>query len=98
MTLEEATRAVLEELNRKVSSSNEEMVLLDRDTMVKPYGWIFFYNSRRFVETGNVIYALGGNGPVVVERTTGRITHLGTARPFEEEVADFEGKNYLSAK
>lgn len=95
MTLEEARVAVLDELNREYRSKDDELVLLDDKTLTKKYGWIFFYNSKRFMETRNFIYALGGNGPVVLERESGRISRLGTARSAEEEVAVFERVNGL---
>jgi hypothetical protein len=31
------------------------------------HGWIFFYNSRRFLETGALADMLAGNGPIVVD-------------------------------
>jgi hypothetical protein len=91
VTLDDAKNAVLRELN-KGRSVDEELVLMEEHTIAKPYGWIFFYNSRRYVETRDFLHALEGNGPVVVERRTGRMTHLGTARPTDEVIADFEAQ------
>jgi hypothetical protein len=95
MTLDDARYAVLALLNRNTGASNDELVLLDERTQEKPYGWVFFFNTRRFVETRNFVFALGGNGPVVVERETGRITLLGSARPPEKEIAEFERQSGL---
>jgi hypothetical protein len=33
--------------------------------------WIFFYNTRVYLETGSMVHALVGNGPVLVEKATG---------------------------
>jgi hypothetical protein len=71
------------------------LVLLDERTQEKPYGWVFFFNTRRFVESRDLVFALGGNGPVVVERETGRITLLGSARPPEKEIAELERQRGL---
>jgi hypothetical protein len=93
MTRTEATQIVLEELVRVSRTVGEELVVLDEHTIEKPYGWIFFYNTRRYVETGDFIYGLGGNGPLVVESSTGRISRLGTARPLEDEIAAYEARH-----
>ena len=45
--------------------SEQDLAFVDALTACKPYGWILFYNSRQFVETGNELEALGGSGPVV---------------------------------
>lgn len=70
-------------------------MLVDNLTIIKPYGWVFFYNTRRYAETGDVLYALGGNGPVVVERETGRMSHLGTLHVAEQSIAAFESNHGL---
>jgi hypothetical protein len=32
-------------------------------------GWLFFYNTKDFIETGNWRSALAGNGPIFVDRS-----------------------------
>ena len=32
-------------------------------------GWAFYYDSRAFIEEGNILFALAGNGPVIVPRS-----------------------------
>jgi hypothetical protein len=59
-------------------------------TLVKPYGWIFFYNARRYLESGDIAQSVAGNGPVVVLAETGEPFVLGTARRPEEQIAVFE--------
>lgn len=92
MTCEEAKRAALEEIKRAYQG-REDIVVDDKHTITKPYGWVFFYNSRRFLEHGEALHALGGNGPIVVESVTGRVSRLGTAHPVVQEIADFESRN-----
>lgn len=55
-------------------------------TITKAYGWIFF-NTRRFVETGDFLYGLGGNGPAVVEQMTGRWAEVDARRVFDDRGA-----------
>jgi hypothetical protein len=56
----------------------------------KPYGWVYSYTSRLYAETGDFRYAIGGNGPIVVERATGKLHTLGTANHPDISVAQFE--------
>ena len=62
------------------------------DVLTKPYGWIFFYNSKRYIETKDPLDALGGNGPFVVLRADGAIYQLGSAREPEVYIYEFELK------
>jgi len=57
----------------------------------------FFYNSADFVATGNYIYALGGNAPLMVSKLTGEIKEAGTAFPTEHYVREFEAMRGGSA-
>jgi hypothetical protein len=47
------------------------------------FGWLFYYDSAAFVETGEISHALVGNAPYLVERDTGRILVTGTAYPMD---------------
>ncbi|HHM13108.1 MAG TPA: hypothetical protein ENJ16_06110 [Planctomycetaceae bacterium] len=90
-----ARQIVLDELNSTYKSPGDRLVVLDYLTIEKPYGWVFFFNSERYLDTQNVIYALGGNGPVVFETATSTITRLGSALPPEEEIRTFEQQRGL---
>jgi len=66
-----------------------ELVLLDEATMEQSFGWLFFYNSRSFVETGNFSDCLAGNAPLIVSRADGAIHVTGTAFPIEHYISNF---------
>lgn len=89
-SLDEAERLVLQRINEKYGQGPDALVLLREHTIEKPYGWILFFNTRVYVETGNELESLGGNGPIVFERNGGHIHQLGSARDPEQEIADFE--------
>ena len=95
LDFEEARRHVLKYLVAVSGRAGEPLQLVDDYTIAKAYGWIFFYNSARFVSTGDPLDALAGNGPVVVMRDTGEIVALGTGRTEEVEIADFERSRNL---
>ena len=59
-------------------------------TIAKPYGWIFFYQSKEFLDTGNCSALLVGNAPVIVNRITCELRVTGTAEPLEHYLAEYE--------
>lgn len=90
LDFETAKRMVEEQINVSYNVDGDELVVLEEETIQKEYGWIFFYTSRRFVETGDVNHMVVGNAPVVVNKRTGKLTFLGTAEPTENYVRRYE--------
>ena len=74
----------------------EELVLLPSPFETSAT-FTFFYNTADFVATGNYIYALGGNAPLMVRKLTGEIKEAGTALPTEHYVREFEATRGRSA-
>jgi len=58
--------------------------LVLRSTIAKPYGWVFFYQSRDQSEP------LAGNAPIIVDRDTLELRETGTARPLEHYLEEYE--------
>ena len=90
MDLNSAKAMVSKLINSGYNEPGDELVIVDEDTIEKDYGWIFFYTSRTFLETGNISDMVVGNGPIVVEKADGRITRLPSARPPEFTIPEFE--------
>mgnify|MGYP000937209322 CR=1 FL=1 len=53
------------------------------------FGWVYFYNSAEYLETGNFEHSLVGNAPLIVDRTTLQLYSTGTARPIEHYVEEY---------
>ena len=85
---EAAKQIALTEINSKYTGDLAPLVIAG--TIEKTYGWIFFYVTQKYVETGEFQYALAGNGPLVVEKQDGAVYRLGTSRPVEENIREFE--------
>ncbi len=66
------------------------LVINHTHTMEKPYGWIFFYTSRGWLETGDLKFAVAGNAPFLVTRDTGELHVFGTARPVDWYIDEYE--------
>ena len=95
--LESARKLVEERINERWSASGQ---LVDHGPLIvvkhieKPYGWIFFYTSKKYWETGDVSEAVAGNGPIIVEKSTGTFRQLGTATPPDEQICEWEKANW----
>lgn len=90
MDFKAARAAVLKHVNTLMTRPDDELVIIDSSTRTKPYGWIFFYNSKRYLETKDMMYALGGNGPIVFERDTGAIIPLATHNTADKLIRAYE--------
>lgn len=53
------------------------------------FGWIFFYQSRAYMETKDFSAMLAGNAPFLIERETGELHVLGTAYSVERYIQDY---------
>jgi hypothetical protein len=68
----------------------DSVVIIDSATMERAFGWVFFYQSREHVESGNAIHCLAGNAPLIIDRLTGNVVSTGTAHPIEHYLAEYE--------
>ena len=92
LTKEQATESVKNELRRRCQIPGDSYVIVEKFTIEKHFGWVFFYNSKRYLETGNISDAIAGNGPVFVNRLNGRVEFCGSHKPIEVFVAEYERK------
>ena len=91
LTNSEAIKLVSENI-QKMSPVEDPYVVNESKTVEKSFGWVFFYNSKKFLETGAIRDRLAGNGPVIVNRVTGEILFCGSNKPVEELIHDYERK------
>jgi hypothetical protein len=91
LTKSEALELVSKEL-RQMSPLDDAFVVVDAGTIEKPYGWVFFYNSQKFIETGDNSCRLAGNGPVIVNKHDASVQFFGTANSIETSIGEYEAK------
>ena len=89
LTISEA-RVIVEKAISELMPVDEEWVIVDDYTIEKPWGWVFFYNSREYVTTGDPQYQLIGNAPYIVNKATGELADTGTAEDIEVYIARYE--------
>jgi hypothetical protein len=63
--------------------------IVRESTIAKPYGWIFFYQSKEFLD-GSASGPLAGNAPIIVNRSTFELRVTGTARLLEYDLSEYE--------
>ena len=70
--------------------ADDEIVLVHSATIERPWGWVFFYTSRKWSETQDIQYALAGNAAIIVERNSAKLIETGTAHSAEHYIERYE--------
>ncbi|NML65657.1 hypothetical protein HHL22_10615 [Hymenobacter sp. RP-2-7] len=91
LTVEEAIRLAREWVRHHSSSLTGELMLIEEETVTRPYSWFFYYNSKQFLATQDFDYALAGNAPILVDKR-GHVHVTGTAHASEHYVAEFDAQ------
>lgn len=61
------------------------------------FGWVYFYDGSRQVETGKLGDAIAGNAPLIVDRSDGKLYITGTAHPVDHYIQEFRLGNRKEA-
>jgi hypothetical protein len=56
----------------------------------REFGWVFLYDPKAFIETGDMKSLVPGTGPLVVLRAGGATEYLTTSVPPEVAIDEFE--------
>jgi hypothetical protein len=80
MTRIEAQAIAQRELDQLFKGSSIQPAILDEWTQEEDFGWVFFYESRRYVETKNPSDQLVGNAPIIIDRR-GRVHSILSSEP-----------------
>ena len=67
-----------------------ELLIVGDSTIEFDSGWVFFYDSRKYLESGSISDALAGNAPLIVSRHDGSVHVTGTAYPIERYIREFQ--------
>ena len=87
-----AAKALVSKQLMERSPADDLWVVVDENTIERPFGWVFFYNSEKFLASGETMYRLAGNGPVIVNKRTGAIEFFGSLQTVEVVVANYESR------
>ena len=87
---EAAISLALAHISKSWGMPDAHPVILDDMTIVKDFGWVFFYDSSKHLETGVFEDSIVGNAPVIVNKHDGSLHFTGTGRPIEDFVKAYE--------
>jgi hypothetical protein len=87
---QEARNKVLKYLDEIGRYTEGGLGLIEDATVRKPYGWVFFYQSRRYLASGDIFDSVVGNSPIVILAADGEMIELGTALHPSESLANLE--------
>ncbi|MCZ8214951.1 MAG: YrhB domain-containing protein [Cyclobacteriaceae bacterium] len=95
MTFEEAKQIAEVEIKQQRFSNNDSLIIIDEGIVEKEYAWIFPYTSKKYRETKDMNYAIGGNGPLFVSKLDGQISIYRTGLSLDVMIEEHEEKNNL---
>jgi hypothetical protein len=93
MTRAEALSSVRDRLDALTPPGDgDSWVVFPDQTLECPFGWVVFWGSRLFAETGDARFAVAGNAPFIFDRDSGALVETGTALPVEHYIAEYESR------
>jgi hypothetical protein len=75
-----------------MNRTDDPWIVVDSATIERPFGWVFFFNSKEYLESGRIHDALAGNGPVIANRHDGSIEFYGASKPVELVIQEYEAR------
>ena len=79
MVLQDAFKVAQRFLDEVIRPEHESEIVIGKCEETAE-GWVFGYNSRAFLERGDISSVLAGNGPVVVPKS-GAAPYIGSVFP-----------------
>ncbi len=79
----------------KMGTTQVQFVIDDSKTLEKSFGWVFFYNSKKFLETRDPMHIIAGNGPVFINKYKGEMPFGVSFKPIDEQIMEFELKSKM---
>lgn len=89
--------AIAERFIRRIVDKDIEAVILIEETIKKPYGNIYYFQSKEFLVTRDFNKHLGGNAPFLVEKNNGRVVSFGTRIPIKHQLLAYENGTMSTA-
>jgi hypothetical protein len=89
INIERAKEIALKKVSDIEKKSNVKLALLEDETIEFKYGWIFFYQSEEYVTTGNLNSLVGGNAPILIDKSDESVHETGTSREVEFYIEEY---------
>lgn len=92
LSFQQAREIAEKTIQNKHCDPDDMYIIVENIIIEKPYAWIFPYTSKRWLE-GDFNYAIGGNGPLFVDKRDGRISTFRTGLSIEGMIDEYEEEN-----
>jgi len=76
-----------EKVESLARQSETRFAILEDKTKEIKTGWVFFFDSMEFIESGDISFALAGNAPIFITRA-GKIFQLSSAFSWEQSIKE----------
>lgn len=73
-------------LDQTVRTEIADVVINEEETKETDTCWVFFYNTRAYIETGSMSHALAGNAPLFVLKDDPSVWFGRTDIPVEDQL------------
>ena len=94
MEFEAAKQKVYEFINNRFDSDDDELVICSERIIKTDFGWIFPYDSKKYLETEELIHAPLGNPPIIFDNRDETIHRTGSSHGVDYYI-DLHRKNYI---
>jgi Immunity protein 35 len=91
ITRDDAREIAEQQLRELYVDGADALAIDDRATREEDFGWIFFYQSKKFLNEADADERLVGNAPIVVDRD-GEVHMTGTGEPLDRYLAEIRTK------
>jgi hypothetical protein len=87
---EKAKELAQQAIGKTWSRTDDELVIQGQFTVEFDNGWVFYYQSKKYLETENILFRLMGNGPVIIDKEEGLAYQAGTGEPIQYWIEEFK--------
>jgi hypothetical protein len=93
ITKDTALNIFTKKLNEMSIVAGVELALMN--IREEDFGWIFLYQAKSYVETGDTTGVIVGNAPIIIDKLDGSVHITGTAYPLKHYIEEYrrEQKN-----
>ena len=66
------------------------------EVLEEDFGWVFLYQGRTYVESGDLTGVIIGNTPIIIDKADGSIHSTGTAYPVKHYIDEYRQKRSMT--
>jgi len=88
MITKESAISIASDHIKKITAKCESVLLMDQIIEFE-LGWVFLYESSKYLKSGEFGDRLAGNAPIIVNKNDGSITVTGTAHTVQRYIDDY---------